>query len=50
MEVNASVENKKSNKEVISRKGGIDVRYDRFFGKKSSLYSYTGYKLNKLNT
>ena len=30
MEVNASVENKKSNEEVISRKGGIDVRYDRF--------------------
>lgn len=50
MEVNASVENKKSNKEVISRKGGVDVRYDRFFGKLSSLYSYTDYKLNTLNT
>ncbi len=50
IEVNTSLENKKSNDEIISKKGEIDIRYDRFFGERSSLYSYTDYRLNTLNT
>ncbi|AAQ00573.1 MULTISPECIES: DUF481 domain-containing protein [Prochlorococcus] len=48
--INASLERQQNNNQATSNKRKVDIRYDKIRNEKFSLFAYSRYKYNELNT